>query len=141
MMLLKCCIQNVSKFGKPSSGHRTRKGQFPLHSQRRAMPKNVHTTIQCTHFTYQQSYEQKASSQASAVLNIKNFQMYKLGLEKAEEPEIKLPTFAESQRRQGDSRKISTVSLTMLKPLAVWIITNCGKLLKRRKYQIVLPVS
>ena len=36
------------------------------------------------------------------------------------------------QRTQGDSRKASTsVSLTMLKPLSVWITTNCGKLLKR----------
>ena len=41
-----------------------------------------------------------------------------VGLEKAEEPEIKLSTFAESQRKQGNSRKTSTsVSLTMLKPL------------------------
>ena len=31
--------------------------------------------------------------------------MYKLGLEKAEEPEIKLPTFVGSQRKQGNSRK------------------------------------
>ena len=34
-----------------------------------------------------------------------NFQMYKLGLEKAEEPEIKLPTFVGSSRKQGNSRK------------------------------------
>ena len=38
-------------------------------------------------------------------MKIKNFQMSKLGLEKAEETEIKLPTFAESQRKQGDCRK------------------------------------
>ena len=31
-----------------------------------------------------------------------NFQMYKLDLEKAEEPEIKLPTFTESQKKQGN---------------------------------------
>ena len=44
--------------------------------------------------------------------------MYKLGLEKAEEPEIKLPTFTGSWRKQGNSRKTSTsVSWTMLKPL------------------------
>ena len=47
-----------------------------------------------------------------------NFQMYKLGLEKAEEPEIKLPTFTGSQRKKENSRKTSTsASLTMLKPL------------------------
>ena len=51
--------------------------------------------------------------------------MFKLHLEKAEEPEIKLPTFAGSWRKQGNSRKTSTsVSLTMLKPLTAWIKTN-----------------
>ena len=45
-MLLKCCTQYVSKFGKLSSGYRTRKGPFSFQSQRRAMPKNVQTTIQ-----------------------------------------------------------------------------------------------
>ena len=51
--------------------------------------------------------------------------MYKLDLEKAEEPEIKLPTFAGSWRKQENSRKF-----TMLKPLTEWITTNCGKFLK-----------
>ena len=51
--------------------------------------------------------------------------MYKLGLEKAEEPEIKLPTFPGSQRKLRNSRKTSTfVSFTKLKPLTVWITTN-----------------
>ena len=44
MMLLKCCTQYASKFGKLSSGHRTGKGQFSFQSQRKAMPKNVKTT-------------------------------------------------------------------------------------------------
>ena len=56
--------------------------------------------------------------------------MYKLGLEKAEEPEIKLPTFVGSQRKQGGSRKTSTsTSLTTQMPLTVWITTN-WKILK-----------
>ena len=72
----------------------------------------------------------------------KNFQTPKLGLEKAEEPEIKLPTFAGSEKKQGNSRKTSTsVSSTMLKPSTVCIITNCGKFLKRWEYQAMLPVS
>ena len=51
--------------------------------------------------------------------------MYKLDLEKAEEPEIKLPASTVSQRKQGNSRKTSTsASLAMLKPLTVWITTN-----------------
>ena len=46
--------------------------------------------------------------------------MHKLGLEKAEEPEIKLPVYAGSWRKQGSSRKIPTsASLTMLTPLTV----------------------
>ena len=50
MMLLKCCTQYASKFGKVTSGHRTGKGQFSFQSQRRAMPKNVQTTIQLCSF-------------------------------------------------------------------------------------------
>ena len=51
--------------------------------------------------------------------------MFKLDLEKAEEPEVKLPTFIGSWRKQGNSRETSTsASLTMLKSLTVWITTN-----------------
>ena len=50
------------------------------------------------------------------------------GLEKAEEPEIKLPTSAGSLRKQESSRKTSiSALLTMPKPLTVWITINCGK--------------
>ena len=60
--------------------------------------------------------------------------------EKAEEPEIKLPTSARLQKKQGNSRKTSTsASMTMLKTLTVWITTNCGKFLKRWEYQTILP--
>ena len=45
-MLLKCCTQYASKFGKLSSGHRTRIDQFSFQSQRKAMPKNAQTTAQ-----------------------------------------------------------------------------------------------
>ena len=57
-----------------------------------------------------------------------NFQMLKLDLEKAEEPEIKLPTSIGSSKEQKSSRKTSTSALSnMPKPLTVWITTNCGK--------------
>ena len=47
-----------------------------------------------------------------------NFQMFKLVLEKAEEPEIKLPTSAGSSKKQESSRKTSIPALlTMPKPL------------------------
>ena len=71
-----------------------------------------------------------------------NFQMFKLDLEKAEGPEVKLPTSIGSLEKQESSRKTSTsASLTMLNSLTVWIRTNCGKFLKRWKYQTTLPGS
>ena len=56
-------------------------------------------------------------------------QLFKLDLEKAEEPEIKLPPSAGSLKKQESSRKTSAL-LTMPKPLTVWITTNCGKFFK-----------
>ena len=54
--------------------------------------------------------------------------MFKLVLEKVEEPEIKLPTSAGSWKKQESSRKTSiSALLTMPKPLTVWITINCGK--------------
>ena len=65
-----------------------------------------------------------------------NFQMFKLVLEKAEEPEIKLPTSVGSWQKQESSRKTSiSVLLTMPKPLTMWITINCGKIWKRWEYQ------
>ena len=60
-----------------------------------------------------------------------NLQMFKLVLEKAEEPEIKLPTSTGSSKKQESSRKASiSALLAMPKPLTVWITINCGKFLK-----------
>ena len=71
-----------------------------------------------------------------------NFQMFKLVLEKAEEPEIKLPTSAGSLKKQESSRKtyISAL-LTMPNDLTAWITTNCGKFWKRWEYQTTWPAS
>ena len=55
-----------------------------------------------------------------------NFQMSKLGLEKAEEPEIRLPTFFGALKKQEIPRKTSiSALLTMPNPFTVWITTNC----------------
>ena len=63
-------------------------------------------------------------------MNCENLKMFKLDLEKPEEPEIKLPTSLGSQKKQESSRKTSTsASLAMLKPLTVWITIN-WKILK-----------
>ena len=68
--------------------------------------------------------------------------MFKLDLEKAEEPEIKLLTSVGSSKKQDVSRKISTSALlTKPKPLTVWITTKCGKFWKRWEYQTAWPAS
>ena len=60
-----------------------------------------------------------------------NLQMFKLDLEKAEEPEIKLPTSIGSQKKKAVSRKTSTPALLITpKPLTVWITMNCGQLFR-----------
>ena len=54
--------------------------------------------------------------------------MFKLDLEKAKEPEIKLPAFVGSSKKQESSGKTSTSALlTTPTPMTVWITTNCGK--------------
>ena len=68
--------------------------------------------------------------------------MFKMVLEKVEEPEIKLPTSAESLKKQESSKKTSTSALlTMPKPLTVWITINYGKFWKRWEYQTTWPAS
>ena len=62
--------------------------------------------------------------------------MFKKDLEKAEKPEIKLPTSVGSSKQQEISKKTSTsASLATPKPLTVLITTNCGKFFKRWEYQ------
>ena len=71
-----------------------------------------------------------------------NFQIFKLDLEKVEQPEIKLPISDGSQKKQENSIKISiSALLTRPKPLTVWITTNCGKFSKRWEYQTTWPAS
>ena len=71
-----------------------------------------------------------------------NFLMFKLVFEKAEEPEIKLPTSVGSSKKQESSRKTPTSALlTTPKALTVWITTNCGKFFKRWEYQTTLSIS
>ena len=66
--------------------------------------------------------------------------MFKLDLEKAEAPEIKLPTSIGSSKKQESSGKTSAVLMTP-EPLTVWITTNCGKFLKTGEYQTTWPAS
>ena len=67
--------------------------------------------------------------------------MFKLILEKAEEPEIKFLKYAGSSKKHESSRKTSiSALLTMPKPWTVWITTNCGKFLKSWEHQTTWSV-
>ena len=141
-MLWKCCIQYAIKFGKLSSGHRTGKGQFSFQSQRKAMPKNVQATAQLHSSDTLAKKCSKFSKLGYNSIWIETFQMFKLDLEKAEEPEIKLPTLVESKKKQENSRKTYIFALlTMPKPLTMWTTRNSGKVLKRWEYQTTWTVS
>ena len=105
MMLLKCYTQYVSKFGKPSSGHRTGKGQSSSEFARRAVLKKAQTTRQFSHASKVILKTLQARLQYHVNGELPDVQA---GFSKAKEPEIKLPTFAESKRKQGSSRKTST---------------------------------
>ena len=78
---------------------------------------NYHTIALTPYASILSSLCSKSFKLVFSSTRIEKFQMYKLDLEKAEEPEIKLPIFVRTYRKQGNSRKTSiSVSLTMQKP-------------------------
>ena len=78
---------------------------FSFQSQRKAVPKNVPTMVQLCSFHMLTRLCSKSFKLGFSSTWIENFQMYKLGFEEAEEPEIRFPTFVGSWRKQGSSRK------------------------------------
>ena len=135
-MTWKCCTLYTS------SGHSSGKGQFSFQSQEGQCQWMFKLLHNCTYFTGKQSNTENSPKLGFNSTLTMNFQMFKPDLEKAEEPEIKLPTSVGSYKKRENSRKTSiSVSLTTLKPLTVWITTNCGKFWKRWGYQTTWPAS
>ena len=124
-MLWKCCTQYASKFGKLSSGHRTGKGQFSFQSQRKAMPKNAQTTVQLHSSHTPAKWCSIFSKPGFNSMCTVNFQIFKLILEKAEEPEIKLPTSVGSPKKQESSRKTSTSVVSCLQNVGTYTFSGC----------------
>ena len=119
-----------------------KKGQFSFQSQRKAMPKNSQTNTQLHSSHTLVKWCLKFSKPGFSNRWTVNFQMFKMVLEKAEEPEIKLPTSAGSSKKQESSRKTSiSALLTVPKPLTVWITINCGKFWRRWESQTTWPAS
>ena len=81
---------------------------------------NYHTIVLISHVSKVMLKILQARFQQYWELWTVNFQMFNLVLEKAEEPEIKLPTSAGSPKKQENSRKMSTSALLIMpKPLSV----------------------
>ena len=113
MMLWMCFTQYASKFGELSSGHKTQKVSFHSDPKERQCKRMFRLQLHSS-YTLAKSCS-KFSKPGFSSMWTKNFQTFKLDLEKAEEPEIKLPTFIGSLKNQENSRKASTsASLTTL---------------------------
>ena len=147
-MLLKCCTQYASKFGKLSSGHRTGKGQFSFQSQRKAMPKNAQTTAQLysSRVMYCWSLARKVMLKILQAM-LQQYMTCELpdvqaGFRKGRGTRDQIANIHWIIEKQESSRKTYiSASLTMPKPLTVWITVNCGKFWKWQEYQTTSPAS
>ena len=139
-MLWKCYTQYFSKYGKLSSGHRTGKGVFIPFPKKGNVKEcsNYHTITLISYASKVMLKNLQARPQQYVNHELLDVQV----LEKAEEPEIKLPTSAGLSKKQESSRKISASALlTMPKPLTLWTTTNSGKFFKGWEYQTTWPPS
>ena len=140
MMLLKCCTQYVSKFGNPSSGHRAGKGQFSFQSQRRAMPKNVQTTIQWHSFHIKVMLKiLQARLQQYKNWEIPNVQAGFIKGRGIRDQIANICWIIEKARELQKNIYFCFIDYTKAFD---WVDHNkCTKFLKRWEYQIILPVS
>ena len=131
MMLSRCCIQYVSKSGRPSSGQRTGKGQSSSQFPKRVVPKNVLTIGQSP----------LISHASKVMLKILHGRLQHNANQ--ELPDIQ----ARFRKRRGTRDQIANIHwiiekarefqkntylcfIDQAKSLTLWIMTNCRKLLK-----------
>ena len=94
----------------------------------------------CAHFTYWQGYGQNPSSQSSAVCELRTSRCTGWVSKRQRNQR----SYCQHLLDHRESKRIpekTSASLTTLKPLSVWITTNCGKFLKRWEYQTTLLIS
>ena len=142
-MLLKYYSQYASKFGKLSLGHRTWKISFHSNpKERKGKPKNAQTTTQLHSSHMLARLCSKFIKLGFSSTWTKNFQMYDMGFEEAEVPEIKLTNSIVSWRKQESSRKKHLLPVHWLYQ-SHWLCGSwpTGKFLKRWECQTTLPVS
>ena len=125
------CTHYVSKFGRPSTCHRTGQGQSSSQFPRKVVLKNVQTTTQLH------------SSPIPVRLCSKSFKLgFSITLRKGRGIRDQIANICWIIEKTREFQKnICLCFINYTKALIVWIITNGGKLLKRWKPQTVLPVS
>ena len=138
-MLWKCCIQYASKFVKLSSGHRTGKGQFSSNS------KEKHTK-ECS------DYRTITFILHTHKVMLKMLQARLQQYENRELPDVQAG-YVKGRRTRDQIANIrwiiekvrefqkKSASLTTLKPLTMWITTNCRKFFRRWEYQTTFSAS
>ena len=132
MMLWKCYTQYGSRFGKLSSSHRTGKDQFSFQSQRKAMSKNVQTAAQWHYFTCSKVMLNIHQAKLQQYVNWELLQV-QAGFRKGRRTRDQIANIRWIIEKIREFQKISTsASLTMLKPLTVWITTNWNILIGMR---------
>ena len=135
MMLWKCCTQYASKLENSAVVIGLEKVSFHSNPKKGNAKEcsNYHTIALISHANKVMLKILQARLHQYMNCELPDVQ---LDLEKAEEPEIKLPISVGVLKKQVSSRKTSiSALLTMPKPLTVWITTNCGKFFKRWNYQ------
>ena len=101
----------------------------------------------CIYFTCQQGNAQNPSSQASIVHELRNSSCSSWIQKRQRSQRSNCQHPLDQRKSKGIPKKVPvkknsiSASLAMLKPLIVWITTNCGKLLQRWEYQTTFPVS
>ena len=120
-MLLKCCTQYASKFGKFTSGHRPGKCQFSFQPQRRAVPKNIQTTIQLYSFCMLKVMLKILQARLQQYVNWE-LPDVQAGFQRGRGTRGQIANIHWIMEKARELQKKSTS--TMLKPLTVWITIN-----------------
>ena len=105
------------------------------------MPKNVQTTAQLHSSHTLAKQHSKFSKPGFNSMLTENSQMFKLDLERQRHQRSNCQHPLDHRKSKRVPEKHVSAVLTSPKPLTVWITANCGKLLKRWKYQITLPAN
>ena len=128
MLLLKCCTQYASKFGKLSSGHRTGERSLFIPVPKKGNAKelsNYHTIALISH-----------TSKVKLKILQARFQQYmnrelpdvQAGFRQGRGARDQIANIHWIIEKAKEFQKISiSALLTMPKPLTVWITINCGK--------------